>query len=138
MKKTVMGFFLVLLIIMDGCGVHGIANMENTNEMKYISSNKYPAHTQKIFITKETLPAAVKYEVLATIDVGKITYGSVTDIEKTMAQETRSIGGDAIIELKVWFKPAAWAWAAPQGSGKIVKILDHAGVDFSSMHGYWF
>ena len=77
------------------------------------------------------------FEIIASIEVGKVWYGSSKHILSSMAVRAREIGADAVIEVKTWRQPSGWSWAAPHGSGKAIKILDPSSIDLSNFKGEW-
>lgn len=93
-------------------------------------------HDRKVFVTEQTLDPG-SYEVLGTIDVTKVWYGSRSSVLSAMGDMGRKMGADAVIDAKVWFRPVGWAWASPQGSGKAVALRNPSN-DFTKILGeYW-
>lgn len=134
MRKLALCSLLVLLV---GCAAHSPFIVKNTTDTSAVSSNKYPAHSDRIFMSRDSLPPEVKYEVLETIEVGKVWYGSRGRVEDSLANRARQIGADAIIDFRSWHQPSGWSWAAPHGSGKAVKIQNKSSVDFAKLKGEW-
>ena len=62
-------------------------------------------------------------------------YGSSDKVLDSLADGAREVGADAVVEVKTWHQSSGWAWAAPHGSGKAVKITDPAGFDFTTLEG---
>ena len=135
MKK---GIFLSILFTLSGCSAHSPFIIKNTVDSKTLSAQKYPAHANKIFITRADLPPSVKLEILESIEVGRIWYGSSGAVEESMANRAREIGADAVIDVKTWHQPSGFSWAAPHGSGQAVKILEPNIKDVPLPDGEWF
>jgi hypothetical protein len=134
-KKTTA--VLMIALGLTGCSAHSPLIMKSTTDVKPVSSAKYPAHSDKVYVTSSGLPESSKYEVLGQLDVGKVWYGASDNALEALADGARKLGADAVIEAKTWHQPSGWAWAAPHGSGKAVKITNRDGVDFNSLGGDW-
>lgn len=128
-------FFITALL--SGCSAHNPFIITDTTDTAMISQTKYAAHNNPVLVTEMSLPADARVEVLAQLEVGKIWYGSSNDTLQSLADGAREIGADAVVEVKTWLQPSGWSWAAPHGSGKAVKIIDPASVDFNSLNGTW-
>ena len=141
-KKTLfakaLGFFsfFAILFFLTGCSAHSPFILVPTTDTHHKTTNKFQAHENKVFLTKESLPPGIEFEEIAQIEVGKVWYGSPEGVYKTMADRARKLGADAVIEIATWHQPAGFSWAAPQGSGKAIKLIDRSSVDFS-MEGQW-
>ncbi len=129
---------IVIFVLLFACSTHNPFNPVSITDTKAVSPQKYASHSNEIFITKESLSQSSKYEILEFIQVGKVWYGSTKDIAQSMANRAGEIGADAVIEVKTWYQPSAWSWAAPHGSGKAVKILDKSSVNWDPRYGKWY
>jgi hypothetical protein len=136
MKATIS--FLLLAVLCGCSSPHNAFIITNQTAVHIVSTNSYPSHTNQVFVTEESLPSSVKYELLGTIDVGKVWYGSSSDVKQSMADRARMIGADAVVDVKTWHQPSGWSWAAPHGSGNAVKILSPLSVSISDLHGEWY
>ena len=136
--KEIYIFFVTVLLLLMSCSAHNPFIAKNTTQTENVSKNKYPPHTNKVFITSESLPTTANFEILTSIEVGKVWYGSSKNISTSMAMRAREIGADAVIEVETWRQPSGWSWAAPHGSGKAIKILDPASIDLSKLQGEWY
>lgn len=135
MKKI--GLILVIIsVFVMGCSAHNPFIIKNTTESTKLS--KYSPHTKKIFITRESLLTTDDFELISTIEIGKVWYGSSRSIYNAMANKARELGADAVIELKTWHQPSGWSWAAPHGSGKAIKFIDLSNMDLSKIKGKWY
>jgi hypothetical protein len=134
MKRVIIIFGMIVL---TGCSAHSPFIIKNTTDVTAVSQSKYPAHSNKVLVTSQTLPESAKFEVLEHIEVGKIWYGSSKNVALSLAERARAIGADAVIEYKTWHQPSGFSWYAPHGSGKAIKILDKSSVDRSSIKGEW-
>jgi hypothetical protein len=136
--KAIISFSI--LVILCGCSSpHNAFIITNQTAVHTVSTNSYASHTNQVFVTEESLPSSVKYELLGTIDVGKVWYGSSSDVKQSMADRARMIGADAVVDVKTWHQPSGWSWAAPHGSGNAVKILiPPLSVSISNLHGEWY
>lgn len=134
MKKAII---LAGILLFTGCSAHSPFIAKNTADVTTVSQSRYPAHTNKVLVTSQTLPESEKFEVLETIEVGKVWYGSSKKVALSLAERARAIGADAVVDYKTWNQPSGFSWFAPHGSGKAVKILDKSSVDLSSIQGEW-
>jgi hypothetical protein len=128
---------MAMAIGLASCSAHSPFHVKNTTDVTVVSAQTYPAHQRQVFVTTASLPGAAKYEVLAELEVGRVWYGSRGKVVQSLANAARGLGGDAVIEIRTWHQPAGWSWAAPHGSGKIVKITDPASVDLGKVEGSW-
>jgi hypothetical protein len=136
MKTKLLPCFLLILC---GCSTaHDPFIIRDTTSASAQSPAVYPAHNRKVFLTQQPLPGGTHYELLETIEVGKIWYGSTRDISHSMADRARQIGADAVVEVKTWRQPSGFSWAAPHGSGKAVRFPDAATNNFSDLEGEWY
>jgi uncharacterized protein YbjQ (UPF0145 family) len=126
----------MLVIIFYGCSAHNPFIVGNTTDTVPVSDVKYQSHTDKVFITSETIMVD-KYDVIGFIEVGKIWYGSSSNVLLSMAIRARELGADAVIEVKTWHQPSGFSWAAPHGSGKAIKFKNKAEIDFTKIKGEW-
>jgi hypothetical protein len=122
---------------MAACSAHSPLILKATTDTTPISQTKYAPHHNPVYVMEAPLPPGAKYEVLAQLEVGKIWYGSSNNVMQSLADGARSIGADAVIEVKTWHQPSGWSWAAPHGSGKAIKITEPASVDFKNLSGTW-
>ncbi len=135
--RSLAGIFLILLVA--ACTAHNPFNVTPAVDSAPGPSGKtYPAHANRIFVTKVALPPGADYEVLETIDVGSNWYGGDEDAERMMADRARAIGADAVILVKTWHQPSGFSWSAPHGSGQAVKLGNPDRVDLDAVPGGWF
>ena len=109
-----------------------------TTESSRISQNKYPAHNDKVFITGQPLPAGVEFELISTIDVRTIWYGSSTSALVSMADRARELGANGIIQSKARRQPSGWSWSAPHGSGQAVRVNDIKALESLGIKVSWY
>jgi hypothetical protein len=131
-------FFAVVTVLASGCAVHSPMRFTSMTHVSNLTENKHTPSRGRIFITKAALPASAKFERVAQIDVGRVTYGIAEVVLIDMADKARELGADAVVEVDIWFQVGSWAWAVPHGKGQAVKMLDKASVDFSTMVGSWY
>ena len=134
MKKIII---LAGIFLLTSCSAHSPFIAKNTANVTTVSQNKYPAHSNKVLLTPQTLPESDKIEVLETIEVGKVWYGSNKNVASSLAERARAIGADAVIDYKTWKQPSGFSWFAPHGSGEAIKILVKSSIDLSSIQGEW-
>lgn len=125
---------LTISILLFGCTAHSPFIVKNTTDTNKISSQTYPSHNKKVFITKDSLPETTAFDVIAKIDVGKVWYGGQSAVLPSLAARARTLGADAVIGIKTWIQPSGWSWAAPHGSGMAVKFKGKS-PDFSKLNG---
>jgi len=122
---------------LGACSAHNPFIIANTTQSTPINNSKYPAHHDKVFVTEQSLPAGVAFEVISTIDVGKIWYGSSNNVLSSMAERARELGANAVIQVKTWHQPSGFSWAAPHGSGQAVRIADMEALKSLGVSGGW-
>jgi hypothetical protein len=128
---------VVVLILLTGCSAHNPLIIKNTTESTKLTTKRYPAHSDPVFITEETLPSDFNYEIIEQIEIGKVWYGDKNDIEESLAIRAQQIGADAVIDVKTWHQPSGWSWAAPHGSGKAIKFSDKSSINLTEVKGRW-
>lgn len=122
MKSTLL--LVGVAVAFSGCSAHSPMILKNTTDVHPTVSERYQAHSNPVLVVEGPLPADIKYQVIATIDVGKIWYSGSDGILVEMARRGREMGADAVINVKRWRQPSGFAWAAPHGQGQAVKIVD--------------
>lgn len=126
---------LVLLTVSAGCAPHSFWNLKSRYDVSDMSGvSVRPSTNRKVFVTTETLDRG-SYDFVAQLDVTRVWYGSKSGALEALADMARKVGADAVIESRVWFKPAGWAWAAPQASGKAVVIKQPERADLNRIKG---
>lgn len=137
MKKYRVLIVLALVVDLSGCTAHSPLILTNTTDIDSQPQTRAPAHSNKVFFPDAPLPESVKFEVLGEINAGRIWYGRAESVLEQMADKAREIGADALIEVGVWFQPSGFAWAAPHGTGKAIRILNKEAVDLTKLGGKW-
>ena len=134
--------FIVLTVALSwslsACSAHSPFIITNTTESSPVSQNKYPAHHDRVFITEQSLPAGLEFELISSIDVGKIWYGSSNNVLISMADRARELGANVIIQAKTWKQPSGFSWAAPHGSGQAVRVSDIKALESLGIKGSWY
>ena len=128
----------LLGLLLSACSAHNPLIITNTTQSSPVSQSKYSAHAEKVFITGQSLPSSVAFDLISTIDVGKVWYGSSEDAYTSMADRARELGANAIIQAKTWHQPSGFSWAAPHGSGQAVRISDIKVLDSLGIKGSWY
>lgn len=129
---------LISVLISTGCSTHSVMRMSDKTTFTPNVSQRYPAHTNRVFISQYTMPPTLKAQVLGQIDAGTVMYNAPHIVYCRMAEKARDIGADAIFDAKTWFQPCGWSWAAPHGTGKAIKLLEGDPADFSLVKGEWY
>jgi hypothetical protein len=137
MKLRQIVWICFVAVLVSGCSAHNPFIIKSTTDTKQVSQVKRAPHNNPVYVTEASLPTNAKYEILAQLEVGKIWYGSSTNVEQSLADGARKIGADAVIEVKTWRQPSGWSWAAPHGSGKAIKVIEPTSVDFKNLNGAW-
>lgn len=122
MKKLIC--ISVLTMTLSACSAHNPFIVADTTDVKPLSTQQFPARTGPVLVVEGPLPAEVQFEVIADIEVGKVWYGGSEKILQGLADRARAFGADAVIEAKTWHQPSGYAWAAPHGHGRAVRILN--------------
>jgi hypothetical protein len=102
-----------------------------------VGQTEYSPHQDKAFVTEQALPADVEFDLIGTIDVGKVWYGSSDNVLTSMAHRARELGANAVIETKTWHQPSGFSWAAPHGSGQAVHVKDVSMLAARGVSGNW-
>jgi len=126
------------VLFLSGCSAHNPFIITNTTQSSPVSKNQYPVYTGKVFITEQSLPVSIEFDVISTVDVGKVWYGSSSNVYASMADRAREVGANAIIQVRTWRQPSGWAWAAPHGSGQAIKIKDLNKLEALAIAGEWY
>ncbi len=100
--------------------------------------SKYPPHTNKIFITEQSLPVSVEFDLVATVEGDKGSPWSSTAICQDLADKARKLGGDAIIQFDTSYQWRFFSLGSRYGSGQVVKFMDDPKVVFSKLSGEWY
>ena len=130
-------FIAISWFFLSACSAHNPLIITNTTQSTPVGQNKYSAHNDRVFITTQSLPASLEFDLLSTIDVGNIWYGSSANVYTSMADRARELGANAIIQAKTWHQPSGFSWAAPHGSGQAVRIKDISILDSMGIKGSW-
>jgi hypothetical protein len=137
-KCGLLQLYLAYSLLLSACSAHNAFIISNTMQSSPVNQSKYASHNEKIFITEQSLPASVTFELISTIDVGRIWYGSSTNVYVSMADRARELGANAIIQARTWHQPSGFSWAAPHGSGQAVRINDITALDSLHVSGKWY
>ena len=122
-------------VVLPGCSTHSIWIPVDTVSTQAVPG-RFPAHTNKVFLTDLPIPASVAYESLGRIDAGKTAACSTDRLLLMMANQSREIGANAVINLKTWRQPSGWSWNAPHGSGEAIRIANTNSL--VGLTGYWY
>lgn len=114
------------LIVLAACSAHSPMILKNTTNVTPVGAGAQAAHSDQVLVVEGPLPAGVEYEAIGAIDIGKIWYTGNDGLLVEMAQRARTMGADAVINVKRWRQPSGFAWAAPHGHGDAVKLRDKA------------
>jgi hypothetical protein len=137
MKVKATYSLIAILFCFPACSAHSPFIVTNTTQSSAISQNKYSAHNDRVFITVQSLPSSVEFDLISNIDVGRIWYGSSQNIYTSMADRARELGANAIIQAKTWHQPSGFSWAAPHGSGQAVRMSDLKAFEALGIKGSW-
>jgi hypothetical protein len=137
-KYNFIPFIVLFCLFLPACSAHNPFIITNTTQSSPVSQSKYSGHNDKVFITEQSLPSSLEFDLISTIDVGKIWYGSSENVYTSMADRARELGANAIIQAKTWHQPSGFSWAAPHGSGQAVRISDVKVLDSLGIKGSWY
>ncbi len=126
----------LVLFLLSGCSAHSPFILKNSVDVLPVAALGLEPHSKKVFVTRSRLDADT-YEIVARIDIGRIWYGSSSNIMQSMATRARELGADAVVELSTWRQPSGFSWSAPHGSGKAVKFKSDTKPDLSEVPGDW-
>jgi hypothetical protein len=133
---TVLAFAFCLFLF--ACTAHSPFIIANKTDSLPVTQTKYPAHNERVFITVQSLPSTIEFDLISTIDVGKFWYGSSADVYPSMADRAREIGANAIIQTRTWKQPTGFSLAAPHGSGQAVRVKDITALGSLGVKGNWY
>ncbi len=80
------------LVLLAGCAAHSPFILKNTTDTDLATQTKYPSYDGKVFVTEQAVPANVKFDMVGTIDVGKIWYGSGQAVRIKNVNTLRELG----------------------------------------------
>lgn len=127
------------ILSLSACTAHSPMILRNTVDVTPAAGASAAApHSRKVWVTEGGLPAPVKYEALGTLDAGTIWYSGADKVSQQMADRARTMGADAVINVRRWRQPSGFAWSAPHGSGQAVKILNPGAAKLDALPGGWF
>jgi hypothetical protein len=124
-------------VLLSACSAHNPLIVTNQTQSSLVDQTHYAPSQDKVFVTEQTLPAGVEFNLIGTIDVGKVWYGSSQDVLTSMADRARELGANAIIQTKTWYQPSGFSWAAPHGSGQAVRVQDVSTLASRGVSGDW-
>jgi hypothetical protein len=124
-------------LVFAACSAHNPFIVTNQTQSSLSSNATYPPHHEKVFVTEQSLPAVVPFDLIGTIDIGKVWYESSDDVLTAMADRARELGANAVIQVKTWHQPSGFSWYAPHGSGQAVWIKDVSVLDPLHLTGNW-
>lgn len=110
------------LVVLAACSAHSPMILKSTTNVSPAGNAAAVPHTDQVLIIEGPLPAGIEFDAVGTIDIGKVWYTGSDGILVEMAQRARTMGADAVINVKRWRQPSGWAWAAPHGRGEAVKL----------------
>ncbi len=119
-----------LLLVASACAENTITPIAGADAVK-----AYPAHTRTLRLVLGDLPPGTDYEVLGKVKAIDGWYGDSVAVERKIADDGRQIDADAIIQVKIWFAPRAFSWAAPHAEGVAVKLQKPDAVDLEKLPG---
>lgn len=82
--------------------------------------------SEKVLITYNTLPESGNFEVVGPIYATKRWFGGADVVTKSLGEQARALGANAVVDFKLWWAPAFPVPAAPHGKGIAVKVNDQA------------
>lgn len=113
---------LLAAIAAPACGSHRTFQLLPRNETAAAATPR-PPHTGEVYVTAAEL-ADGDYEPIAKVDVTSVYYGSRNGVCKELADLARSVGADAVIRTRAWFRAVGFSMASPQGTGLAVVLTD--------------
>ena len=137
MKRLVLA--LAAVAVLAGCAGSKTTTYagEKIKLLRPLPREQWTPESQLILMTKSDLPHEVKFEVLGELRAHQAVYGDTTRVYASLAAKARQVGADAVVKVKVKYRAAAFAVAAPSVSGVAVKIVDSGGVDIKKLDGEW-
>jgi hypothetical protein len=78
--------------------------------------------TQRILFVRGPVPSSVAYTVLGPLAVRKLSYGGPEWALQRLADEARTAGANAVLDVEITFAPSWGGWATPHGKGTAVRI----------------
>lgn len=84
------------------------------------------AGPEKVLITYNILPESGNFEVIGPIYATKRWFGGADVVTKSLGEQARALGANAVVDFKLWWAPAFPVPAAPHGKGIAVKVNDQA------------
>ena len=78
--------------------------------------------TQRILLVRGPVPSSVRYTVLGPLAVRKLSYGGAEWALQRLADDARTAGANAVLEVEITLAPSGFGWMAPHGKGIAVRI----------------
>jgi hypothetical protein len=126
----------IVFLLLTACSAHSPMILTNTTDSA--APDTTDASTDKVFVTKQSLPPGLAFETISRIDVGTIWYYSNDKVLVLMADRARELRANALVEVKTWRQPSGFAWAAPNGSAIAVRVKDIKAIESSGVQGSWY
>jgi hypothetical protein len=99
----------LLALSLSGCG-------GSTLQAPSPASTPTPT-TQRILLVRGRVPSSVTYDVIGPLAVRKLSYGGPEWALQRLADEARTAGANAVLEVEITFAPSWAGWATPHGKG---------------------
>ncbi len=96
-----------------------------------------PGTKKRLLVSEEAVPAAIGYEILESIELGKKWYGGDDALKQAVIDRARALGADALVEFHTWHRPSGFSWAAPFAAGKAIRFTKPSPANFGALHGEW-
>ncbi|MGA7538974.1 MAG: hypothetical protein WBW93_09410 [Steroidobacteraceae bacterium] len=126
-------------LVLSGCAASSPFIMKNTVTTSSASPESASSpYEGKVFVTGEALPASVQYQVLGTITVGTVWYGSADKAVDQLVAKARKLGANVIIDEKTWWQPSGFSWAAPHASGRAIRVKSMSEIRSLPVAGNWY
>jgi hypothetical protein len=116
------GRLLCLLLVMSLLVLHLSSCGGSTLRAPPPATTPTPT-TQRILLVRGRVPESVTYNVLGALAVRKLSYGGPEWALQRLADEARTAGANAVIEVEITFAPSWDGWATPHGKGIAVRII---------------
>ncbi len=109
-----------MLLALTGCAGVRVTSLVEPD-------TKLQASSDSVCLLAGDLPAGTIFQLIGTIRATKGTYGGTDQLLPAIADQARTIGANAVINLQAHQRfrgPLPWRVTAPSGQGQAVRVTD--------------
>lgn len=117
MNKGLLIFTVAIGLFLGACSTQSASTV--------MTQTALPAWTGPVFISQETIPADIKFELVGSVKANaRAGYDNVASLYPLLAIEAKKMGANAVINAKGGRRVAAFSWAAAYVDGMAIRVED--------------